>query len=117
MCHASGVESTVQQQGLLITDVPVAHQGAGPAGEELEGELGASAGAEIVDDSRIRIEGAPGVGPHIGGLGLARSGVQQRHRGLVAVQHRRAEDEVPVGLEQRRDLRAGLAARVRQLIA
>ena len=84
------------------------------AAEEGQRVLRPAAGAELVDDPRWTVQRAARVGPYIGLLGLAPAGVQQRHRGLVGQQHRRAQHEALVHRAQRLKCRTPRAAPGRQ---
>jgi len=70
--------------------------------------------AEVVDHSGPVFECPPGVSPHVGPLGLARTGVEQADRRLVRVKHARAEHEGPVRVVQGQQLCPGLTAPGRQ---
>ncbi|MCY1299498.1 hypothetical protein D9M70_490260 [compost metagenome] len=105
MHQAAGLDALAELEHRLVGFVVVAHERAVPALQELHRVLGPPARAELVDHAGARIELAAGIAPDVGLPGLARAGLEQRHRRLVGVQHGRAQHEGLVRLVQR--LQAG----------
>jgi hypothetical protein len=105
----------------VIDAVLVPHEGALPAPfafarwpQELDRVLRTATCAEVVHDAGRRIERAPGVGPDVSFLRLARARVQHRHWRLVGLQHTGAEHEALVRVVQRLQRCTSTAGPLRQ---
>jgi len=115
-------------QHAVVSSVLVAHQRAAPcrlivdrrtrrtssAPQEGDRILRTAAQAELIDHPAPGIQLAPRIGPDVRPLGLARSGVQHRHRCLVGMQHRAAQHEVLMRFVQRLHRRTGVPGLRRQ---
>ena len=101
MRHAPRFDPMLKFEHGVVGDIVVAHQRARPSLEECRGVPRCPADTEVEDHPGLGFEAAAGIGPQVRSFGLARAGVQHRHRRLVGMQHFAAEHEGPVRVEQR----------------
>lgn len=104
--HAAHLGDAAVEEQRLVSRVVVAYEAALPGAlgavtEERTRMLARAALGEVVDHGAHILERAAGVGPEIGAMRLACAGCQHRHRRLVVVQHRQAQQVGLHGVDQR----------------
>ncbi len=85
----------------LVAAVVVAHQAALPVAKEGPGVFARAAAREVVDHRPQGLERSGGIGPEVGAMRLALARCQHRHRRLVGMQHRAAQQLRLQGVHQR----------------